>query len=153
MAALQSAFEGERQRIESRLAIETSSDPFKAQDHELRRLAASADRLSKELHAKEQELHTTQAHLRRKEGEVAGIKASLAGCEADMEQLRVENEVLSNQGVASERLLKDLRREQTNLEASLQLERGELEGLRSQLQSERSRLQLTESVTSQHRCV
>jgi chromosome segregation ATPase len=142
---LREAFEAEKARVEAEVRAATSNDPFRSQDHELRRISLSADKLSKDLHARELEVQSLQGQLRRKEGEVAGLSSALKSFETDMEAVRTENEELTERLAAGERQLKDLRRELSSQAASAQLEQGEIEGLKAQIQSERLRAQQKET--------
>eukprot|EP01038_Epipyxis_sp_PR26KG_P004912 gene4912-6875_t len=110
---------------------------FKAHNNELRRLTLTTDRLAKELNIKESELSNTLALLKRREGETMGILSTLNSLTSDMDNLRVENEMISKKSASDGKVIKDQQRELQHLQESMQLTRGEYESVRVQLQQEK----------------
>ena len=72
--------------------------------------------------------------VRRREGEAAGVLSTLEDVKTDIQQLRGENERLSDKLLAESKLVKDKEREVRSAQSALQLEQQQVEVLRSQQQ-------------------
>lgn len=147
LASLQQELEAERTTIaqlrSTYEASSSSSDALQSQEQELRRLTQSVDHLAREGNAKDAQIQALSAQLRRRDGEFAGVLTTFESVKADVQQMREENERLSDKYLAENKIVKEREREIRSLQSALQVEAAQAEMLRSK-SSEQSSMSATE---------
>lgn len=135
LAAVQQELEAERattaQLRATYEASASSSDALQSQEQELRRLTQSVDHLAREVNSKEAQIQSLSAQLRRRDGEFAGVLTTFESVKADVQQMREENERLSDKYLAENKIVKEKEREIRSLQSTLQVESAQREVLRS----------------------